>query len=205
MSTYKLYYLNGRGRGEVSRLLFAVAEQKYEDIRYERDEWLQHKSETPLGQVPVLEFNGVKLPQSISIARFLAKQFQLAGKDNFEQAKIDAIADTINDLIIAFVTVRDQSHASKREENTQKFLKEQLPKHFQNLDVLRKQYGGDGQFFVGNHMTWVDLLFFDVGESFLMLDKTCLDKYPWLKDNLEAVKIQPKISEYLKNRPETSF
>jgi glutathione S-transferase len=37
MSTYKLYYFNGRGRAEVSRLIFAAAGQKYEDIRYERD------------------------------------------------------------------------------------------------------------------------------------------------------------------------
>ena len=73
MSTYKLYYGNGRGRAEVSRLIFAVAGQKYEDIRWESSEWVSHKSEMPLGQVPVLEFNGMKLPQSLSIAGFLAK------------------------------------------------------------------------------------------------------------------------------------
>jgi glutathione S-transferase len=50
----------------------------------------------PLGQMPVLEVDGVKLPQSITICRFLAKQFQLAGKDNFEQAKADAVVDTNN-------------------------------------------------------------------------------------------------------------
>jgi len=56
-----------------------------------------HKAEMPLGQMPVLEFDGIKLTQSLSIARFLAKQFQLAGKDNFEQAKVDAVVDTIID------------------------------------------------------------------------------------------------------------
>ncbi|CAF4653948.1 unnamed protein product, partial [Rotaria sp. Silwood2] len=58
MSTYKLYYFNGRGRAEVSRLIFAAAGQKYEDIRYERDQWPSHKSEMPLGQIPFLEFAG---------------------------------------------------------------------------------------------------------------------------------------------------
>jgi len=98
MSKYKLYFFNGRGRAEVSRLIFAFAGQKFEDIRYEGVDWPSHKAEMPSRQMPVLEFEGTKLPQSLSIARFLAKQFQLVGRDNFEQAKVDAVADAINDL-----------------------------------------------------------------------------------------------------------
>lgn len=79
MSTYKLHYFDGRGRAEVSRLIFAVAGEKYDDIRLERSEWPIKKSEMPLGQLPVLEYNGTKLAQSMSIARFLDKQFHLAG------------------------------------------------------------------------------------------------------------------------------
>ncbi len=79
MSTYKLYYFNVRGRGEIARLIFAAAGQQYEDIRYEHDQWPAHKAEMPLVQMPVLEVDGVKLPQSGAIARFLAKQSNLAG------------------------------------------------------------------------------------------------------------------------------
>ncbi|CAF4831686.1 unnamed protein product, partial [Rotaria sp. Silwood2] len=94
MSTsYKLYYFNNRGRGEVSRLIFGAAGQIYED-----DQWLLEKTKMPLGEMPVLEYNGAKLVQSRAIARFLAKQFQLAGRNNFEQAKVDAAVDTIEDL-----------------------------------------------------------------------------------------------------------
>ncbi len=38
MSTYKLIYFNGRGRAEVSRLIFVVVDQKYEDFRLEQVE-----------------------------------------------------------------------------------------------------------------------------------------------------------------------
>ena len=83
MSSYKLYYFNGRGRAEIARLIFAAAGRAFEDIRYDHNEWKSHKPQMLLGQIPILEFNGIKLPQSLSIARFLAKQFQLAGRDNF--------------------------------------------------------------------------------------------------------------------------
>jgi glutathione S-transferase len=84
MKTYKLYYFNGRGRVEIARLIIATAGQKCEDMRYACEVWPTKKAEMPLGQMHVLELNGVKLPQSRTIGRFLAKQFQLAGKDNFK-------------------------------------------------------------------------------------------------------------------------
>ncbi|CAF3501767.1 unnamed protein product [Rotaria sp. Silwood1] len=205
MSTYKLYYFNGRGRAEVSRLIFAAAGQKYEDIRYEGSEWPLHKSEMPLGQMPVLEYNGTKLPQSLSIARFLAKQFQLAGKDSFEQAKVDAVVDTISDAIAKYVSARWPSDETKKEELMKKFFADELPKHLQNLEVLCKFYGNGGPFFVGNHLTWADLLFYDLGETFLEINENCLNSYPWLKQNVQEVAKQPKIAEYLKNRPKTDL
>ncbi len=52
----------------------------------------------PLGQLPVLEYDGAILSQSLTIARFLAKEFGLAGKNNLEQAQADMIMDAGNDL-----------------------------------------------------------------------------------------------------------
>ena len=68
----------------------------------------------PLGQVPVLEVDGVKLPQSISIARFVAKQFQLAGKDNLEQAKVDAVVDTVTDFVVKYIPIHMKSDEKKK-------------------------------------------------------------------------------------------
>ncbi|CAF0927038.1 unnamed protein product [Rotaria sordida] len=205
MSTYKLIYFNGRGRAEVSRLIFAAAGQKYDDVRYERNEWPAHKSEMPLGQMPVLEVDGTKLPQSLTIARFLAKQFQLAGKDNLEQAKVDAVADTLSDLVSKYGPIRFEQDATKKEELTKKFLAEELPKHLQNLETLGKLYGNGGPFFVGNYLTWADLYFYDILETLLYANENCLNNYAWLKQNRAEVEKQPKVAEYLKNRPKTEF
>lgn len=205
MASYKLYFFNGRGRAEVSRLLFVAAGQKFEDVRYEPEQWPPHKSEMPLGQIPVLEVDGVKLPQSASIARFLAKQFNLAGKDNFEQAKVDAVADTIADLVNNFHPIRWEQNEAKKKEMVKTFFGEELPKHLQNLEILGKLYGNGGAFFVGCQFTWADLLFYDVAETLLGAEPNCLDKYQFLKDNRAEVEKQPKIAEYLKNRPKTQY
>jgi glutathione S-transferase len=60
--------------------------------------------DAPLGQLPYMTVDGVKLPQSSSIARFLANRFNLAGKDDLEKAKADVIIDTINDLLNSYYT-----------------------------------------------------------------------------------------------------
>jgi hypothetical protein len=53
-TVYSLHYLNGRGRGEAIRLIFAQAGQKLEDLRHSNNEWAKLKSQMPLGQMPVL-------------------------------------------------------------------------------------------------------------------------------------------------------
>ena len=205
MSTYKLYYFNRRGRAEISRLILAAADQKYEDVRYERDEWSTHKPQMPLGQIPVLEVDGVKLVQSLSIARFLAKQFHLAGKDNFEQAKVDAVVDTIDDAAMKLKPIGMEQDEAKKQEFIKKYFSEDIPINFQNLEVLHKLYGNGSPYFVGNQLTWADLRFYNFGDILLEVNENCLDNYSWLKQNRTEVEKQPKIAEYLKNRPKTVF
>jgi len=39
MASYKLYYFNARGAVEPIRIMFAQAGVKYEDIRFEGEDW----------------------------------------------------------------------------------------------------------------------------------------------------------------------
>lgn len=54
-------------------------------------------SATPFGKVPVLEFDGKTVVQSIAIARYLGTQAGLGGNNAFENLQIDIIVDTIGD------------------------------------------------------------------------------------------------------------
>ena len=39
MPSYKLTYFNGRGRGEIARMLLAASGKKFEDVRIEFSDW----------------------------------------------------------------------------------------------------------------------------------------------------------------------
>jgi len=43
MPVYQLKYFDGRGRGELPRLMFAEAGQKYEDVRIAYEDWPKEK------------------------------------------------------------------------------------------------------------------------------------------------------------------
>lgn len=51
-----------------------------------------------MAQLPVLEVDGKLYHQSTAIVRFLAKTFNLNGKDEFEDIQIDIAYETISDL-----------------------------------------------------------------------------------------------------------
>lgn len=205
MSSYRLYYFNGRGRAEVSRLIFATVGQKFEDVRIEQADWPKFQSRMPLGQMPVLEHDGILLPQSMTIARFLAKKFLLAGRDTLEQGKVDAIVDTISDMLKNFASIFREKDENKKRESYRKYFAEELPEHLYYLDVLARSFSNGGPFFVGNQLTWADLYFYDAGESLLSVDSTALNSYPWLKRNRQEVERIPNVSAYLQSRPKTFF
>jgi prostaglandin-H2 D-isomerase / glutathione transferase len=52
----------------------------------------------PLGQMPLLEIDGKRIHQSISICRYLARQIGLAGSTDMESFEIDSVVDTCNDF-----------------------------------------------------------------------------------------------------------
>lgn len=85
MSKATLHYFNVRARGELVRLIFAAAGVEYDDHRIEFDEWPELKAHAPLGQLPYLQVGDVKVPQSIAIARYAARETNLAGENNLEQ------------------------------------------------------------------------------------------------------------------------
>lgn len=53
----------------------------------------------PMGQLPILEIDGKeRLHQSSAITRYLAKQFGLAGDNDWESLQVDIAYNILNDF-----------------------------------------------------------------------------------------------------------
>ena len=102
---------------------------------------------TPCGQLPVLCYNGVETAQSMAVARFLANEFGLSGKNNLEKARADMIVDCVSDIFAGMVAIF-KAPEDKKAEMKKKYETETIPAGLELLEKLLKQNGS--KFFVGN-------------------------------------------------------
>jgi len=189
-----LTYFSGRGRAETSRLIFAEAGVDYEDVRVN-----DHSSlipSLPFGQLPVLDHNGVRIAQSVAIARYLAKLYGLYGKTAIEGAQADMIVDGFIDL---------NSSPNKTDEEKAKFQSTALPKwlgHFEK--ILGSNHEGKG-FFVGDSITYADILSFNLLGNYTKANASCLDNTPLLKAHYKRIGDRPNIKAWVEKRPNTPW
>jgi len=206
MVHYKITYFPVRGLAEMSRLILEHAKQPYEDVRVDHEQWAKIKPNYPFGQLPVLEVDGKQIAQSAAIARYLARQFKLAGKDDLEQAYVDSIADFQKDvgskLQPYFAVVAGRAEGNKDE------LKKTvlIPTLEANMPIYEKLLKESGSgFFAKSGLTWVD---FFVAEGFNTMNKLVPDalaKYPFALEFVKKVHSVPQIKDYIAKRPDTQF
>jgi glutathione S-transferase len=204
----KLYYFNLQARAELIRLIFAAAGRSWNDVRFEYSEWPVYKAKLVLGQCPVLELpDGTQIPQSMSIARYVARESGLAGKDNLESAKIDAVVDTQRDMNELFHTrVLFEKNAEKKNEQLNKFLVNDLFKYVDKLTQLKNVFSHDRRYFVGNQLSWADIFVYTSIERVIRTAphvKSNIDLH--LKDVFDTIHGNSKIKKYLDERPRTPF
>jgi len=207
MAHYKLTYFDIRGRAEIARLIFAAAGVDYEDFRIARDKWPELKPSTPFGQIPLLEVDGIVLCQSKTIARYLARKFNLAGETELDQARADMIVDCIQDAIEPTIIFRRLAEGAAKVEMKTKYVGEQLPVSLLALEKLLKENNGGDGYFVGEKLTWVDLALIDTVHWLQAIVEAGDDvaKYPKLHALQQRVENIPAIAEYLAKRPKRDF
>ena len=203
MPTYKLYYFNARGGAEIIRLIFAQAGVAYEDVRLTSEQWAEFKPRTPYGAMPVLEVDGKMLGGSQPIARYLAKQFGMAGEDDFSSAILDGAVDASNDIMIRlmylFMEKDDEKKAAIKKELEEKVA----PRALGGLEKLASANNCADGWFYGPKMTYADIIFTQTMVWTLGFSPNILDKYPALKKLKASVESSPNIAKWIKERPVT--
>ena len=127
---------------------------------FENVDWPKYKGDTIFGQVPILEVNEngtvIKLAQSNTIARFLARRFNLAGKTDIEQAKAEMIIDHFNDLKALYRNAYKEENEHLKSEKFTLFANDYLPNCISFLEKLLEQQ--NSQYLVGNDLTSIQFL-----------------------------------------------
>ena len=158
--------------------------------------------------MPILKVDGTtKIVQSLAISRYLAKQFGLQGNGNLDQAKVDAIVDSVLDYVAMFhghPYAIYLIHAYNAEEKQKLVDRQNLlgDKNLATIDKLISMYSTATGFCVGNALTWCDLYLFDLLTYVLQLNPKAIDNYPHVSAVKKQVEAHPKIAAYLKTRPE---
>jgi len=200
MPSYKLSYFNITALGEPIRFLLNYGGVDFVDNRFESEEWPKIKPTTPFGQVPVLEIDGKKICQSTAISRYLAKQFGLAGKDDWENLEIDATVDTIHDIRMKIAAHHYENNEESKAQKLQ-VAKEVVPFYLERLNEQVKKNGG---YLVGGRLTWADIFFVSLLDYLNFMAKyDIVDKYDNLKQLREKVLAEPKIKSWVAKRPKT--
>ncbi|XP_077999269.1 hematopoietic prostaglandin D synthase-like [Glandiceps talaboti] len=210
MPKYRLTYFNIRARGEVSRLLFAAAGVDYEDVRIATENWPSEKTsgKFPFGQMPILEVDGITIAQSYAIARFLANEFGFAGESNLDKAKVDMIADAIEDLGNAMGKMYFEKDEAKKAELYKDLVTKKIPSNLAALEkILTENRGGSG-YLVGNKLTWADLAFLAHTDYYFgepLKQAGLMNPHSKLIALRERLLVEPKLRRWLNTRPRTDI
>ncbi|CAF4219825.1 unnamed protein product [Adineta steineri] len=204
----KLYYYDIRGRAEIIRLILAAANRRYNDVCFNITQCSENKSKMLIGQIPVLEFaNNTQLTQSLSIARYLAKETGLGGTHNLESARMDSVVDTQRDMNEMFYSLIDfEKQDFKNMDDVKKFIDEYLANHCKNLAKLKQAYSKNDKYFVGDKLSWADLFIYNSIDDlfrFLPQVKNKFDnQFQGLFDTIHSNK---NLKKYLDERPQTTY
>lgn len=101
MSQIKLTYFDSPGRAEPIRIALRLSGIEFEDHRIKFPEFMAAKArgDYPLGSVPVLEVDGVKIVQTAAILRYVARigDRALYPDDPWAALVVDSALDSLND------------------------------------------------------------------------------------------------------------
>ncbi|GAU87715.1 hypothetical protein RvY_00525 [Ramazzottius varieornatus] len=209
MARYRLLYFKGRARAELVRLIFHAAGEDFDDVQLDDNSWQEIRTNSPTGSLPMLVVdNNEPLTQSMSIARFVAREFGLAGKDNYQMALVDSIADYMNDLMGDIVEVTFEDDARRKRERVRRFNERIMPETVHFVERFIQRYGGNSGYAVGDSLTYADLYIYNTLDQMVLAGIASwndFQQYPRLNQIVRSIEGTPRFADYLQRRPQATF
>lgn len=158
--TFKLYYFKTNGRAAVIKALFSYSKIKFDNIFIDSN-WKETKKNTTLfefGQVPILVHNEKILSQSKAIFIYLARLFNLYGKNIDDKYQIDSLLSSYDDISKfygpVFFPKTDEEKNNK--EKYKEIYKNELKRFFGIYEQRYKKLG-NGKYFLRNYFSLADI------------------------------------------------
>jgi glutathione S-transferase len=202
-----LTYFNGRGLGEISRLLFAAANAEFKDVRivYGSEEWPAKKASTPYGQLPILEVNGKTFGQSAAIQRYIAKTHGLYGANDLEALAIDGVYEALLDTRKGFFDARNLKDETEKKAAIAKYFTTSFVEWAGKLTAALSANGEGKGWFVGTHVSLADIAAYHTLAFALETEPTALNAFPLLDAHVKRVAAVPGVAAWLAKRPQTTW
>uniref|UniRef100_A0A8D0FV34 glutathione transferase n=1 Tax=Strix occidentalis caurina TaxID=311401 RepID=A0A8D0FV34_STROC len=142
-------------------------------------------------QLPYFIDGTTKLTQSNAIMRYIARKHKMCGETEEEILRVDMLENQIMDFRMSLVMVCYNPDFEKLKPG---YL-EQLPGKLK----LFSNFLGDRKWFVGEKLTFVDFLMFDVLEQNRIFEPKCLEPFKNLKDFMDRFGALEKVAAYMKS------
>ncbi|NXW93999.1 GSTM2 transferase, partial [Alopecoenas beccarii] len=160
---------------------------------FDRSEWTKEKEKLGLDfpNLPYLIDGNTKLTQSNAILRYIARKHKMCGETEEEMQHVDLLENELMDLRMSFIRL---CYSPDFEKLKPGYL-EQLPAKLQKLS----QFLGSRQWFVGDKITFVDFVAYDVLDQLLMFVPSCPELQGNLGRFLQRFEALQKISAYMRS------
>uniref|UniRef100_A0A8D2D0E9 Glutathione S-transferase n=1 Tax=Sciurus vulgaris TaxID=55149 RepID=A0A8D2D0E9_SCIVU len=196
-----LGYWDIRGLAHAIRLLLEYTDSSYDEKRYtmgdapdyDRSQWLNEKFKLGLDfpNLPYLIDGIHRITQSNAILRYIARKHNLCGETEEEKIRVDILENQAMDISNQLARVCYSPDFEK--------LKPEYLEGLPEMMKLFSQFLGKQPWFVGDKITFVDFLAYDILDLHRIFEPKCLNEFSNLKDFISRFEGLKKISAYTKS------
>ncbi len=198
----EIEYFNIGGRAELARACLHIGKIPFTDTRISHAEFGANKKagKYPNGQLPVMIVDGTMIPQSCAMARYAAQLAGLYPSNPLDAFKVDALVDTIGDVVNQTAATFAIQDNEKKIEARKPIAEVSLPNLLKFLEskVTESKSG----YIVGDSLSVGDLAaYFTVKNWFLsgILDgipASVGDNFTELNKYFDRIANEPRVAEF---------